>query len=109
MKRPSFYLPDVSTSYYLSGDTSPALDNDLDKPRHASVIRKRHFTGQKCCTHEAETDIGVAIARIVVVAISRPQVLGIVVPTAAACAAGRASKNGRYAKFKDLEKIFLLS
>jgi hypothetical protein len=35
------------------------------------------------CTHKTSTHIVVAIAGIVVVAISRPQILGVVVPAAA--------------------------
>ena len=33
------------------------------------------------CTHETEPDIAVALRRVVVVTVSRPSVLGVVVPT----------------------------
>ena len=46
-------------------------------------IRKPHLSGELKCAHEAEPQIGVPVARFVVVTIGRAQVLRIVVPATA--------------------------
>jgi hypothetical protein len=59
------------------------------------------------CTLQAEPEIVVAIARVVVVAVGRTQVLRIIVPTAAPDNAVRA-RNGHHANLIDLSNSFRL-
>ncbi len=56
---------------------------------HASVVLKQHSLAMSC-THQAEAHVVVAVVGCVVVAIRRPTVDGVVVPTAAAYYAIRA-------------------